>query len=50
MSKIVKNYLRVLEVIGSLKCELEFKSGIGRKNKMSDLESCTEFNCCIHVN
>ena len=38
MSNIVKNYLRVLEVISSLNCELEFKSGIGRKDKMSDLE------------
>lgn len=38
MSNIVKNYLRVLEVISSLNCELEFKSGIGRKQKMSDLE------------
>ena len=38
MSNIVKNYFRVLEVISSLNCELEFKSGIGRKQKMSDLE------------
>lgn len=38
MSNIVKNYLRVLEVISSLNCELDFKSGIGRKQKMSDLE------------
>ena len=38
MANIVKNYLRVLEVISSLNCELEFKSGIGRKQKMSDLE------------
>ena len=38
MSNIVKKYLRVLEVISSLNCELEFKSGIGRKQKMSDLE------------
>lgn len=38
MSNIVKNYFRVLEVISSLNCELEFKSGIGRKVKMSDLE------------
>lgn len=26
MSNIIKNYLRVLEVISSLNCELEFKS------------------------
>ena len=38
MSNIVKNYLRVLEVISSLNCESEFKSGVGRKEKMSDLE------------
>ena len=38
MSNIVKNYFKVLEVISSLNCELEFKSGIGRKDKMSDLE------------
>jgi hypothetical protein len=38
MSNIVKNYLRVLEVISSLNCELEFKSGVGRKHKMTDLE------------
>ena len=36
MSNIVKNYLRVLEVISSLNFELDFKSGIGRKQKMSD--------------
>ena len=38
MSNIVKNYFRVLEVISSLNFELDFKSGIGRKQKMSDLE------------
>ena len=38
MTNIVKNYLRVLEVISSLNFELDFKSGIGRKQKMSDLE------------
>ena len=38
MSNIVKNYLRVLEVISSLNYKLEFKSAVGRKNKMSDLE------------
>ena len=38
MSNIVKNYLKVLEVISSLNCELEFKSGVGRKVKMSDIE------------
>lgn len=38
MSNIVKNYFRVLEVISSLNCESEFKSGIGRKEKMSDIE------------
>ena len=38
MSNIVKNYLRVLEVISSLNCELIYKSGVGRKQKKSDLE------------
>jgi hypothetical protein len=38
MSNIVKNYLRVLEVISSLNCELEVKSDVGRKYKMTDLE------------
>ena len=38
MSNIVKKYLRVLEVISSLNIELDFKSGIGRKPKMSDIE------------
>ncbi len=38
MSNIVKNYFRVLEVISSLRCESKYKSGVGRKEKMSDLE------------
>ena len=38
MSNIVKNYFRVLEVISSLNCELEYKSDVGRRQKMSDLE------------
>ena len=38
MSNIVKNYLRVLEVISSLNCEAKYKSGVGRIQKMSDLE------------
>ena len=38
MSNIVKNYFKVLEVISSLNCELIYKSGVGRKQKMSDLE------------
>jgi hypothetical protein len=38
ISNIVKNYLRVLEVISSLDCELEVKSDVGRKYKMTDLE------------
>ena len=38
MSNIIKIYLRFLEVISSLNCELEFKSDVGRKQKMSDLE------------
>ncbi len=38
MTNIVKNYLRVLEVISSLNFELEYKSGIGKKPKMSDIE------------
>ena len=40
-SNIVKNYLSVLEVISSLNCELEYKSGVGRIQKMSDLEVVT---------
>jgi hypothetical protein len=38
MTNIVKNYFRVLEVLSSLNFELEFKSGIGRKQKGTDLE------------
>jgi hypothetical protein len=38
MLNIVKNYLRVLEVISSLNCELEYKSDVGKIKKMSDLE------------
>jgi len=38
MTNIVKNYFRVLEILCSLNFELEFKSGIGRKPKMTDLE------------
>lgn len=38
MSNIAKNYFRVLEVISSLNCETGFKSDVGRKEKMSDLE------------
>lgn len=38
MTNIVKNYFRVLEVISSLNYELVYRSGAGRKHKMSDLE------------
>jgi len=38
MSNIVKKYFSVLEVISSLNCKLEYKSDVGRKQKMSDLE------------
>ena len=38
MSNIVKNYFKVLEVISSLNCGSFYKSGVGRKEKMSDLE------------
>ena len=38
MSNILKNNFRVLEVISSLNCELEFKSIIGSKQKILDLE------------
>lgn len=38
MSNIVKKYFRVLEVVTSLNCKLEYKSDVGRKQKMSDLE------------
>lgn len=30
MTNLVKNYFRVLEIIGSLDCELEYKFGVGR--------------------
>lgn len=39
MTNIVNNYFRVLEVSSSLNFELEFKSGIVRKPKMTDLEA-----------
>jgi hypothetical protein len=38
MTNIVKNYLRVLEVISSLNYKFGYKSGVGRKTKISDLE------------
>ena len=38
MTNILKNYFRFLEVISSLNCELEYKSGVDRIQKMSDLE------------
>lgn len=38
-SNIVKNYFRALEVISSLNCNLEHKSHVRRKQKMSDLEA-----------
>lgn len=38
MTNIVRNYFRVLEVISSLNLDIEYKSGIGRKPKMSDIE------------
>ena len=38
MTNIVKNYFKVLEVVSSLICETEYKSNVGRKQKMSDLE------------
>lgn len=34
---LVENYLRVLEIISSLNCELECKFRVGRKKKMSNL-------------
>ncbi len=38
MTNIIKNYLRVLEVINSLNLDLEHQSGAGRKPKMTDIE------------
>lgn len=38
MSNIVKNYFKVLEIISSLNCGSFYKSRVGRKEKMSDLE------------
>ena len=34
----LKKYLRVLDVISSLNCELEYRSDVSREQKMSDLE------------
>jgi hypothetical protein len=39
MTNIAKNYLGVLEVISSLNCEIDYKSGVRRKFKISDLEN-----------
>jgi hypothetical protein len=51
MTNIVKNYFRVLEVISSFDIELDFKSGISRKPKMSDIEVVTLiFDSRIYVN
>lgn len=38
MSNIVKNYLKVLQVVNSFVYSSEYKSNVGRKQKMSDLE------------
>lgn len=38
MSNIVKNYLRVLQVLSSLNINSSFTSRVGRKCKMSDIE------------
>lgn len=38
MSNIVKNYLRVLEIVSSLNFDFNWKSKVGRKSKMSDIE------------
>lgn len=38
MTNIIKNYLRVLEVINSLNLDLEHQLGAGRKPKMTDIE------------
>ncbi len=38
MTNIIKNYLRVLEVINSLNLDLEHQLGDGRKPKMTDIE------------
>lgn len=38
MSNIVKNYLRVLEVLSSLNIDSSFTNRVGRKCKMSDIE------------
>lgn len=54
MTNIVKNYLRVLEIISSLNCESGDKSNVGRKQKMSDskvvvLSLTAEFMCAIYM-
>ena len=38
MTNIIKNYLRVLEVINFLNLDLEHQLGVGRKPKMTDIE------------
>ncbi len=38
---IVENYLRVLDTISSLNCELEYKSRVGRKIKIFDWQIFT---------
>ena len=38
MSNIKKNYLRILEVISSLNCESAYRSSVGRRLKMTDIE------------
>lgn len=38
MSNIKKNYLRILEVIRSLNCDSPYRSNVGRKFKMTDIE------------
>jgi hypothetical protein len=38
MSNIEKECLRILEVISTLNCELQYKYGIARKSKMFNLE------------
>lgn len=39
MSNVIKNYLRVLEDICTLNCELESKLMLAENKKISDLEA-----------
>jgi hypothetical protein len=43
LSNIIKIYLKVLEFISSLNCDLEFKSNLSRNKKIKDLDICIKY-------